>query len=408
MNILFIHRGFPGQFKYLAAVLGNDKNHNVYFITNSQEGQIAGVNKIYYKLKNQASGKCHPFLNFYEEALLHAKAVANEAQKLKQRGFKPDVIYGFAGWGSTMFIKEIFPDVPLLCYFEWFGRTKNSVFDFGGKELSLEEKEKIMTENSHVLMSLYNCDAGITPTQWQKQQFPKEFHNKIQLIHDGIDVNTCQPNSQAKLLIKDKNIELSLNDEVITYGTRGMEPYRGFEQFMQAAEIVLKKRPKAHIVVAGTDASFYSPQAVKGTYKTELLKKLDLDMDRIHFIGVLSFYDFINFLQISSAHIYSTVPYVLSWSILNAMACGCCVVASNTAPVQEVIKDNHNGLLFDFFDVNQLVEKVEYALDSQIKNKEKMQEIRKNARQTVLDNYALEKVVPQQFNLLNALIQQGG
>lgn len=403
MNILFIHRGFPGQFKYLAAVLGNDKRHNVYFITNSQEGQIAGVNKIYYKVKNSDSGNCHPFLNFYEEALMHAKAAANEALKLKQSGFKPDIIYGFAGWGSTMFIKEVFPDVPLLCYLEWFGRTQNSVFDFGGKKLSLEEKEKITTENTHVLMSLYNCDAGISPTHWQKNQFPKEFHNKIQVIHDGIDVATCQPNSEAKFLIKDKNIELNTKDEIITYGTRGMEPYRGFVQFMQAAEILLKKRPKAHIVIAGTDAAYYSPKAEKGTYKTELMKNLDLDMNRVHFTGVLSFHDFVKFLQISTVHVYSTVPYVLSWSILNAMAVGCCVVASNTAPVQEVIKDNYNGLLFDFYDVNQLVEKVEYALE----NKDKMQELRNNARQSVINNYSLEKVLPLQFNLLNALIQQG-
>ncbi|MDD3435644.1 MAG: glycosyltransferase [Candidatus Gastranaerophilales bacterium] len=393
MNILFLHRGFPGQFKYIATVLANNPDNTVYFITNSQEGQINGINKVYYKLAQQTLGNCHPYLNFYEEAVIHGRQTAKEAVKLKEQGFKPDIIYGFAGWGSTMFMKEVFPDVPLLCYFEWFGKSKDSVFDFGGKKLTLEEKEKIKCENTHVLMSLYSCDAGICPTHWQKNQFPEEFHNKIHVIHDGVDTATCQPNNEAEFL------GLTAGDEVITYGTRGMEPYRGFPEFMKAAEILLEKRPNAHIIIAGADETFYSPKAEKGTYKNNLLKELDLDMNRIHFTGILSFHDYVKLLQISSVHVYSTVPYVLSWSVLNAMAVGCCIVASNTAPVLEVIRDNYNGLLFDFYNVEQLVEKVEYVLD----NKEKMVEIRRNARQSVIDNYALEKTLPQQFNLINNL-----
>jgi len=203
-------------------------------------------------------------------------------------------------------------------------------------------------------------------------------------------------------LIKDKNIELRAQDEVITYGTKGMERYRGFPQFMEAAAKILKRRPNAHVVIAGTDATYYSPKLPNGTYKELMLKKLNLDMKRVHFVGVLNFNDYVKFLQISSAHVSSTFPYVLSWSILDAMSVCCPIIASNTAPVTEVVKDNYNGLLFDFFDVNQLVEKIEYSLD----NKDKMDKIRVNARQTVLDNYDLRKVLPQQISLINSLIHK--
>jgi glycosyltransferase involved in cell wall biosynthesis len=131
-----------------------------------------------------------------------------------------------------------------------------------------------------------------------------------------------------------------------------------------------------------------------------MLRELNLDLEKIHFVGVLTFDEYIKLLQVSSAHIYSSVPFVLSWSILDAMATGCCLIASNTAPVKEVIEDGHNGLLFDFYDVDMLVSKIEYALN----NKEEMKIIRNNARTTVLENYDLRILLPKQIELLNTLI----
>lgn len=398
MNILFLHRAFPGQFKYLAMVLANNPQNNVVFVTNDERSEINGIHKILYSLP-QINDET---LSFYEKAVLNGKVVAHLLSKMKDEGFIPDIIYGFAGWGSTMFVKDVFPDVPLICYLEWFGKSKDSVLDFGGNVPSLEQKINVRSENSHMLTSLCDCDLCITPTQWQKQQFPKEFHDKIQVIHEGIDISTCKPDNNSKFIIPDKNLELGIQDEVLTYGTRGMEAYRGFPQFMEAAEKILKKRPNTHIVIAGDDISCYSPKLENDTYKSHFMNKLDLDMNRLHFVGMLSFYDYVKLLQISSAHVYSTVPYVLSWSVLNAMATECCIIASNTPPVLEVIKDNYNGLLFDFFNVEQLVEKIEYALD----NQDKMQIIRSNARQTIIDNYSLEKIIPQQFNLINGLLNK--
>lgn len=402
MNILFLHKNLPGQFKYLTLALANNPNSNVFFITEDKDLEIKGVTKILYKPIKKVLNNCNPNLEFFEEVLTHAQPIAKVARELKDKGFKPDVIYAFSFWGASMFMKDIFPDVPLITYFEWFDRAEGADVGFDGNLPDDAYRERIRCRNAPALIDLCSCDAAISPTHWQKAQFPKEFQDKITVIHDGIDTETCKPDSNAKLFIKDKNIELGTDDEVITYGTRGMEPYRGFPEFMEAAEKLLKKRPKAHIVIAGVDDVYYGAKLPKGTYKELMLKKLDLDMNRIHFLGGISLVDYVKFLQISSAHVYSTYPFVLSWSILNAMAVGCPLIASNTAPVLEVIKDNYNGLLFDFFNVEQLVEKIEYALD----NKNKMQLLRSNARQAVLDNYDIRKLLIEQVNFINSIITQ--
>lgn len=401
MIIVFLHRSFPGQFKYIAPELAKDPLNTVIFITAEEHVQINGVNKIVYKVNTEALKTCHSYLKGYEEAVLHGQAAANVLLGMKKRGIKPDIIYGFS-WGPPMFVKEIFPDVPFLCYFEWFGRTEGSVFDFGGNVLSEDKKAYIKCHNSHVLIDLYECDAGISPTEWQKKQMPKEFLHKIKVIHDGVDVDVCRPDKDAVFVVKDKNLELTTKDEVITYATSGMEPYRGFPQFMQAVEKLLRKRPNAHFVIAGDDVVCYGSQLAQGTYKELMLKNLKLDMNRVHFTGRLPFAEYVKLLQVSSAHVYLTYPFILSWSILEAMSVGCSLVASNTKPVIEIVEDNHNGLLVDFFDVKKLVEKVEYALD----NPDKMQKIKENARQTIINKYALKDCLAKQIEYIESLIRK--
>lgn len=398
MNILFIHKNFPGQFKYISLILANQPGNRVVFITEEDQLELKGIEKRIYKYTEEVSEDCHPYLEHFEKTVRLGRIVATEAMKLKKEGFKPDVIYGISGWGSTLFVKDIFPDVPFISYCEWFTKENSPEAAFDNTEIIDEDKPIISCGNSHLLSDLVASDLVICPTLWQKAQFPKEFQYKIQAIHEGIDTQTCHPDANAKFLIRDKNLELSLKDEVITYGTQGMELYRGFPQFMEAASIIQKKRPNAHIIIAGVDRTCYGPAPEHGTYKENALKKFKYDMNRLHFVGKLSFYDFINFLQISSAHVYATYPYILSWSMLNAMATGCCLVASNSPPVIEVVQDNYNGLLYDFFNVNQLVEKIEYALD----NKEKMQEIRNNARQTIIEKYDLIKLAALQINIITS------
>lgn len=402
MNILFLHKGFPGQFKFLAAGLTHLPGSKVVFITSDDtQAQLPGVTKMVYNPSTTEKVKS-PFLGTFEDAIKHGQAAASVAQKLKQQGFKPDVIFGHSGWGCSMFMKDVFPDVPLICYFEWYENADGAAAGFNGNIPDEFRRTQIRSNNVHKLIDLYSCDAGLSPTEWQKSQYPKEFHSKIKVIHDGVSLDTCCPDKDASFLVKDKNLTLTSQDEVITYATRGMEPYRGFPQFMEAIEKLQKKRPNSHFVIGGLDKVFYGDYLEKGSYKEIMLKKLKLDMSKIHFVGELSFVDYIKLLQVSSVHIYATVPFVLSWSFLEAMAVGCCIVASATPPVLEMAQDNYNALLYDFYNVEMMVEKIEYALD----NKDKMQVMRQNARQFVLDKYDIVKIFPQLVQYLQSFVSK--
>lgn len=396
MNILFLHRNFPGQFKNLISHLLKNSDNKIVFVTNNSATHLEGVRNVVYEPKVMPTDE-NNYLRFFEEDITHADAAAKVLVKLKNDGFVPDVIYGHS-WGETLFVKDIFPDTPFVCYFEWFYNAVDTDFDFYIKSQTDEQKAKLRCKNSSILLDLQSCDGGITPTLWQKYQFPKEFQEKIKVVHDGIDTDFFKPSSEAAFRVD--SLKFSANDEVVTYATRGLEPYRGFPNFMKAIEILLKKRPNLQIVIAGEDEVFYGMKLEGKTYKQLMLEECDIDLTRVHFVGKLLYEKYLNLLQISSAHVYLTVPFVLSWSMLEAMSCGCCVVASNTQPVIEVVKDKYNGLLFEFFNISQQVETIEFALD----NRQKALELGKNARKTIIENYSLDKTLPEQIKLLKSLI----
>ena len=320
--------------------------------------------------------------------------------KVKDNGFKPDIIYGHT-WGQTLYMKDIFPDVPLLCYFEWFYNSKGGDIGFDGKELDIDGLAKLRTKNSHLLIDLYSCDGGITPTKFQLKQFPKEFHHKIKVLHDGVDTDFCVPDENVIFKLDD-NTSFTRNDEVVTYATRGMEEYRGFPEFMRAVSVLQKKRPNMHVIIAGEDRVCYGASLANTTYKKLMLDLFDFDMSRLHFTGNLPFEKYVNLLQVSSAHVYLTYPFVVSWSCLDAMSCACPVVASKTEPVTEFIQDNYNGLLFDFFDADEQISKIEFALD----NKDKMISVRNNARKTIVENYSLKELLPKHTEYIKSLINK--
>lgn len=400
MNILLIHRSFPSQLKYPAMVLGKDPNNIIMFITNDNSNQMNGVQKLPYQIIKQKSNDSLISLQDYEEAILHGEATAELALKMKNKGIIPNIIIGHS-WGPTLFIKEIFPDVPFIGYFEWYNKYENSLADFG-KKVTLAEKETIKFSNSHILQDLINCDAGISPTEWQKSQFPKEFQDKIEVIYDGIDTTFFKPEEGIKFSIPEESLEFSAKDEIITYATRGLEPNRGFPQFMEAVNTLLKTRPNAHFIIAGKDEVYYGDKFQKISHKEKMLEKFDIDLNRVHFVGQLSYFEYLKLLQITSVHTYLTKPFFLSWSCVEAMATGCCIVASNTEPVKEVMTDNYNGLLVDFFEVDELVEKIEYALD----NKDKMQIIRENARKTVVEKYDIKLTLPKHYDIINKVVSR--
>lgn len=393
MRILFLHSNFPAQFRHLVTTLAKDQKHQIVFGTMRKEGNIPDVHKVIYQPKREAHPQTHQYVRNLENAVLQGQAAYRMAQELRSQGFVPDVIYGHSGWGSTLFMKDIFPKAELLCYFEWFYHAHGSDADFDPSEpLDADTEARIRVKNAAILLDLYSCDRGLSPTQWQRQQFPIEFHSKLKVLHDGVDTNFFRPNLGIKLVLPECGLDLSGVDEIVTYATRGMEPYRGFPQFMEAVALIQQRRPNCHIVVVGDDRVAYGKQLPNGkTYKQLMLEKLPLDLSRLHFTGSLPYNQYLQVLQASSAHIYLTRPFVLSWSMLESLATGCLVIASNTAPVREVIEDGKNGLLVDFFSPEQIAERVDEVLN----HRDRMAEIRQKARETIVQRYELSQLLPQ-------------
>lgn len=392
-RILFIHPNFPAQFRHLAMALGKDPKFEVMFATKREEGQIEGVKKIIYEVSREARPETHHYVRTLENAVLQGQGLYRVATELKKQGFYPDIVYGHSGWGPTLFIKDIFPRAKFLCYFEWFYNAHGSDADFDPSDpLSADDEARIRVKNAPILIDLYSCDRGLSPTKWQQQQFPSELRSKITVLHDGVDTEYFKPNPETKLVLPRINLDLSHVSEIVTYLGRGMEPYRGFPQLIETISILQKRRPNTHFIIVGQNRVAYGKQLPEGqNYKDLMLQKFPLDLSRVHFTGLLPYDEYLTVIQNSSAHIYLTRPFVLSWSMLETMSTGCVLVASDTPPVKELIQDNYNGLLVPFFSPEIIAHRVEYALD----NPNIMAKIREKARDTIVKNYNLPDLLKQ-------------
>ena len=396
MRVLFLHSNFPAQYRHVAVALAKDPQNQVVFGTKNQDVNLPNIHKVVFEPSRNPHTLTHHYVRPLEGAVLHGQAVFKVAERLKAQGFIPDVICGHSGWGPTLFIKDVFPDTPLLCYFEWFYHARGTDADFDPAEpLSADDVARIRVKNAPILIDLYSCDWGLSPTRWQRSQLPREFRSKISVLHDGIDTEYFKPNPGAKLTLP--NLNLSDVDELVTYVARGMEPYRGFPQFIEAIACLQSRRPNCHVVIVGSDRVCYGRALPDGTsYKEWMLKKVPLDLSRVHFTGQLPYGQYLQVLQASSVHVYLTRPFVLSWSMLEAMSTGCVILASDTAPVTELIRSGENGLLVDFFSPQAIAEHIGQVLD----HPTEMAQIRAKARETVLKHYALADLLPQHLQLI--------
>ncbi|MBW4680146.1 MAG: glycosyltransferase family 4 protein [Microcoleus vaginatus WJT46-NPBG5] len=398
MRVLFLHPNFPAQYRHIVTALGSDPNHEVVFGTKNErpEWNIPGVRKVVFTPSRDPRPETHHYVRPLESAVLYGQAVFRIAEQLKKEGFVPDIVCGHSGWGPTLFVKDAFPKSRLLCYFEWFYHAYGSDANFDPADpLSLDDFPRIRVKNSPILIDLYSCDWGVSPTNWQRSQFPKEFHSKISVLHDGVDTDYFKPNPGAKLILP--NLDLSGVDEIVTYVARGMEPYRGFPEFIESIAYIQERRPNCHVVVVGSDRVCYGKSLPNNeTYKEHMLKKVPLDLSRVHFVGSLPYGLYLKVIQASSAHVYLTRPFVLSWSMIESMSTGCLVIGSDTAPVKEVIRDGENGLLVDFFSPKQIADRIDEVMD----HPTRMAELRMKARQTALERYALKDMLPRQLQLI--------
>lgn len=401
MRALFVHQTMPGQFRHLSARWAAAANQSAVFITQHIESTVPGVRPMLYAPgRAPAESSTHRYLHRMERCVLNGQEVARVALELQEQGFRPDVMVAHHGWGEALYLKDVFPDVPLVCLFEIFHRPEHitDVPDLVSPDI--ESRSEIRTRNLVSMMSLDACDAGLVSTQWQFDQFPQSFAHKLSVLHEGIDTEACRANPVAALALPGGRV-VRRSDEVITFVSRSLEPHRGFASFMRAAAEICRRRPNAQILVIGNDGHSYSPPAPDGTtYRNMIHAEAPIDPDRIHFLGKVPYETFRSAMQVSSAHAYFSIPFILSWSVLEAMAAECVVIGSDNASVREVIDDGYNGLLVDPTDAQCVADRVDEVLD----HPDRMRAVREAARHTVVERYGSTRGAELQHRFLHQVI----
>jgi glycosyltransferase involved in cell wall biosynthesis len=359
MRILFVHQNFPGQFKHLAPALAA-RGHAVVATTMRRQAPARwqGVRLVRYGAGRGSTPGVHPWLSDLETKTIRGEACLRAALALRDGGFVPDVVIAHPGWGEGLFLKEVWPDsrLGLYCEFHYSADGADIGFDpeFQRAQPGDASRLRLKNLNNHLHMEM--AEAGLAPTRWQASTFPQPFRDRITVVHDGIDTAAVAPRTNARLTLPGGG-SVGRDDELLTFVNRNLEPYRGYHVFMRALPAILRRRPKARVLIVGGDGVSYGARAPSGrTWKEIFIDEVrpaiaPADWARVHFLGNLPYADFVALLQVSSVHVYLTYPFVLSWSLLEAMSAGCAIVASDTAPLREAIEHDRTGRLIDFFDV---------------------------------------------------------
>lgn len=403
----------PGQFRHLAADLARDPAYKVHFITCRQGVEMSGITVHRYVRPSGKANASEALVRPLEGAMRFGRAVAKLALEMKAKGIEPALVVVHPGWGEGLFLRDVWPKARILAYAEYYYQPRGG--DIGFDPLFPVSYNGLFTSramNANLLLSLEQADVLLSPTRWQRSRHPAALQAKTAVIFDGIDTARACPQAGASFRLPpaDGGEELVLDEgcEVITYVARNLEPHRGYHVFMQSLPALLAARPKAQVVIVGGTEVSYSPRPRDGSadWKASLAGQVDLggDAGRVHHVGKLPYGQFLDLLRISSAHIYLTYPFVLSWSCLEAMAIGCAMVASDTAPVREVMVHEENGLLVPFFDQQALVAAVCRLLE----DKALAARLRQAARASVVERYNLTDCLQAQRGLIAKMLGRGG
>ncbi len=410
MKILFIHQNFPGQYKHLAPLLAS-KGHECVSLTLRVKEPTTwnGVRILPYALPKRDGQRVHPWLVDLDTKVTRGHACYLAARKLRETGFAPDLILAHPGWGEPMFLRDVWPKARIGLYCELYHKTgyPHLNFDPEFERSDLETQAlriRMKNLNNHIHFDI--ADAGISPMRFQADTFPAPFRDKITVGHDGIDTALSRPDPDVRLRVSDVG-ELSRDDEVITFVNRNLEPYRGYHIFMRALPRLLRERPNARVLIVGGDDVSYGAKPPKGqTWKQIFIDEVkdqipSNDWNRVHFLGRIPHNQFTQLLQLSRVHVYLTYPFVLSWSLLEAMSCGAAIVASGTEPVREVIRHNVTGRLVDFFDADALVAET----CSLLEDEDVRRGLGQAARRQMVENFDLNSIcLPGQLAWVNKVM----
>lgn len=406
MKLLFVHQNFPGQYRHLAPAMAA-QGHEVVALGMTEGPSLPGVRHVRYRASRSSTRGIHPWVVDFEAKVIRGEACARAAERLRESGFTPDLICVHPGWGEALLLREVWPQARQLHYVEFFygaeGRDVGFDPEFPG--VDFDARCRIAVKNTNNLLNLQGMDWGISPTHWQRSTVPAPYDQRISVVHDGIDTDALQPDEQAVLQASDdqgRALRLSRADEVLTFVNRNLEPCRGYHVFLRALPELLARRPEARVVIIGGDGVSYGAAPASGSWKRSLLDELGdrLDLSRVHFLGRVPYATYLAAMRISRAHVYLTYPFVLSWSLLEAMSLGAPIIASDTAPLHEVMRHGENGWLVDFFDGAGLVERIEHCLADPAAQAP----LRAAARRLAVQRYDLRRVcLPAQQALLEQL-----
>jgi len=409
MNVLYIHQNYPAQFGHIAANLVKNRGWKCTFLSQLPPANDQGVDRIQYVLAGGAIKQTHFCSRTFENAVWHTDAVY---QALKKRpDVQPDLIVGHSGFGSTLFLRDLYPHTPIINLFEYYYHASGENCDLSFRRdlnwpIDPQLLHRSRCRNAMILLDLQNCDSGYCPTEYQRSLFPAEYAHKLRRVFDGVDRAIYHGfNETLRAPVTERGsrevagVRLPASTRVVTYVSRGFESMRGFDIFMKSARLIAERFPEVMFFVVGTDRIAYGGDekhtAPHKSFKEWVLSQGDYDMSRFTFTGRLSVPDLARLLATSDLHIYLTVPFVLSWSMMDAMSCGAVVLASDTAPVREMIQHGKNGLLADFFNPEDFARQAVKVLQ----HPEAYRPLGRAAEQTIIDHYSLEAVLPRMLEM---------
>ena len=412
MRILFAHKNFPAQFgvfgEWLAAA-----GWEVVYLTQREGAASSHMRVVVCPADHRRpAAEIHRYVRPLEGAVITAQAFARAAVALDREGFRPDIVMGHAGWGVGTFLADVWPAAAAVPYFEWYYNwpyPDRTPWDAEAAD-PLDARARNRIRNAPLWADFSTARLALCPTRFQAAQFPAWMRERLTVMHDGVDTALHSPGEgQDRAILARWGIPPDA--EVLTSITRGMEPHRGFPETMRALALLQKRRPRLHALIGGEDRVAYGAQLPEGeSWKQRMLAELDLDLSRLHFTGLMSRPDMVAVMRASDAHVYLTVPFVLSWSLLDAMACGCLLVASDTSPVREFVEDGVTGLLVPPHDPAALAARIETALDGAAKGGDALRRVRARARARakIVGGFDAERVIwPKKRAWLEAAVSPG-
>jgi glycosyltransferase involved in cell wall biosynthesis len=390
-RILFVHNKFPGRFEFLLPAL-KAAGHEMAAIAQGGR-QVDDIPLLPWRNERPNTPEIFLLALRAETDLMRGRAAADCALQLRDAGFKPDLIIGHPAWGETAFIGEVFPTARQILVGEFYYRAKGADvgFDPEFEQPTIEDDFKVHAKNAIMAMAYVEADIIVCPTRFQASVFPTAFQDRIEIIHEGIDSARIKRIPGAQLRIRGNTV-LDGSAPVITFVNRVFEPMRGFHIMMRALPAVLDAVRNVHILMIGSDKTRgYGLTSPDGrAWRSHMMHELGdrIDRSRVVFTGTVPHETMLSALSISWAHVYYTYPFVLSWSLLEAMATECLVLGSDTPPVRDAIENGVNGILNGFFDVGRLSQAMVEACQDQATARS----LRKKARESILERFDQHRV----------------